>query len=62
MNELVQKTLIAILAGTVGSGLTYAASGVRLGPRMDAIERTLLRIETHIYQTPQPPPPKGDRQ
>jgi hypothetical protein len=48
VNDNLQKAGVAVIAALV----TYAAKGLSLEGRIDAIEKSVLRIEARVYQTP----------
>lgn len=56
MNEHINKILVAVVSSIVsavlGGAAVYVAKAIRVEPRLEAIERTLTRIENHLYQAP----------
>lgn len=65
MSELVQKIIVgivaAVLSATISGVSVYVGRASRFEPRLDAIEKTLIRIETRLYPS-QELPPRQDRQ
>lgn len=65
MNEVTQKVMIAALSGILSASVSgtavYVGRAIRVEPRLEAIERTLERMERHLYQAPAPVP-RSDRQ
>lgn len=49
---MIEKALLALLSAVAGGVFTYGTAGMRLEGRMEAVERTLTRIEARLFPNP----------
>ncbi|MDR7095528.1 hypothetical protein [Hydrogenophaga laconesensis] len=53
---MLEKIIVAIVSAMVGGVLTYSAKMLSLEGRIDAMERSLIRIETRLFPQSQEAP------